>query len=93
MSAGHLHLVRAQLHSNSNRALPSVVFAVSAAALVFTGVHILPFDSKAYLRLLGMCSHPLSCMRACAALPAPQDLKCFVFSLISAHFKIQPIQK
>lgn len=22
-----------------------------------------------------------------------QDLKCFVFSLISAHFKIQPIQK
>jgi hypothetical protein len=26
------------------------------------------------------------------ALP-PQDLKCFVFSLISAHFKIQPIQK
>lgn len=24
---------------------------------------------------------------------ALQDLKCFVFSLISAHFKIQPIQK
>jgi protein mago nashi len=22
-----------------------------------------------------------------------QDLKCFVFSLIAAHFKIQPIQK
>jgi hypothetical protein len=32
-------------------------------------------------------------MRACAATLAPQDLKCFVFSLISAHFKIQPIQK
>ena len=23
----------------------------------------------------------------------PQDLKCFVFSLISSHFKIQPIQR
>lgn len=31
--------------------------------------------------------------RLCCFVPAPQDLKCFVFSLISAHFKIQPIQK
>jgi hypothetical protein len=29
----------------------------------------------------------------CSSRCCLQDLKCFVFSLISAHFKIQPIQK
>jgi hypothetical protein len=46
--------------------------------------------SHAYLLTPLLLPLPLA---AAVAGGAPQDLKCFVFSLISAHFKIQPIQK
>ena len=53
----------------------------------------------AFLHGLGGCLetlHPVCIADIQGGLCSPcalQDLKCFVFSLISAHFKIQPIQK
>lgn len=40
----------------------------------------------------GNASRVQACLR-CVLVRPRQDVKCLVFSLISAHFKIQPIQR
>jgi hypothetical protein len=70
----------------------SVLLSYKSACCIRALNMVMPATRSFCQRVWHVGKWSAACWYVCLP-PCLQDLKCFVFSLISAHFKIQPIQK